>query len=263
MRTRTDIPDADFREDQAMRYARQLVLDGVGPDGQRILLQSSVLVVGAGGLGSPAAMYLAAAGVGRIGIVDGDSVELSNLQRQILHGTSDLSRHKTVSAAETLRDLNPDVQVDTFDVRADRSNIDEMIDSFDLVIDAVDNFPSKYLISDACVAARKPYVHAGVIGFQGQLFTWIPGSACLRCLAPPPSGELSVPIGVTSGIIGAAAGTLGTLQAVEAIKLILGIGAPLVNRLLVFDALELRFRELQIFPDPHCPACGCRSTGNY
>jgi adenylyltransferase/sulfurtransferase len=248
-------------DEQRKRYNRQLVLDGVGEGGQDKISGSSVLVIGTGGLGSPALWYLAAAGVGTLGVADGDVVDLSNLQRQIIHSTLDVGRPKVDSAAEKLNRLNPDVRLIRHPLMAVPENIARVIDGYDFIVEATDNFEAKFLINDACVLAGKPFSHAGVLRMSGQTMTVLPGrSACLRCLfdQPPPPG--SVPGAAQVGILGAVAGTLGTLQATEALKYILGTGALLQNRMLKLDAQQMRFTTLSVRPNPACKVCGTAPT---
>ncbi|MGD9010614.1 MAG: HesA/MoeB/ThiF family protein [Desulfobacteraceae bacterium] len=242
---------------QRERYSRQLVLDAVGEDGQQKISDASVLVIGTGGLGSPVLLYLAAAGVGTLGVADGDVVDHSNLQRQIIHSTSDVGRPKVDSAAEKLSRLNPDVRLIKHPLMAAPENITQMIDGYDFVVEATDNFETKFLINDACVLAGKPFSHAGVLRMSGQTITVLPGrSACLRCLfdQPPPPG--SVPGAAQVGILGAVAGTLGTVQATEALKYILGAGVLLQNRLMKLDAQQMRFTTLNIKRNSACKVCG-------
>ncbi len=250
----------DFTEEQVERYSRNILLDDVGGTGQRKLLDSSVLIIGAGGLGSPAALYLAAAGVGTIGIVDDDHVELSNLQRQVIHFTSDISRPKAESAAEKMRLLNPGVTVIPVMERLMAGNIVSVIKDYDFIIDGTDNFPSKFLINDACVLGGKPFSHGGILRFYGQTLTYVPGSACYRCLFQtlPPRG--TVPSCGEAGILGVVAGILGMIQASEALRYILGIGELLTNRLLYMDQLTVEFRKLNTKPNPNCPVCGENRT---
>lgn len=243
------------------RYARQIAIPGVGDEGQARLLGARVLIVGAGGLGSPAALYLAAAGVGRIGIVDHDTVELSNLQRQVLHTSDRVGSLKTQSARQTLRALNPSVQVDTYDVSLNVSNAEEIVDGYDLVIDGTDNFQARYLLNDVCVKLHRPYVYASIFRFEGQLSVFWPSepgkdrSPCYRCLYPSPPPRELAPSCAEAGVLGVLPGVMGTLQAVEAIKLILGIGTTLVGRLLCYDALTGTFREFRTTADPGCAYC--------
>jgi adenylyltransferase/sulfurtransferase len=244
-------------EPEILRYSRQIILPEVGGRGQERLRRARVLVVGAGGLGSPAALYLAAAGVGTLGLCDDDRVDLTNLQRQVIHATGDLGRPKTASAAERLRALNPEIQVMEHPVRLRASNAPAVLGNYDAVVDGSDTFASKFLVNDACAAAGLPHVFAGILGFEGQLLTVIPGRGpCYRCFfreAPPPG---SVPTCAQAGILGPVAGILGSLQALEMLKLVLGIGQPAAGRLILFDGLGLAWREVEVARDPRCPACG-------
>ncbi len=247
----------DFTEEQIERYSRHIILPQVGGGGQQKMLQGKVLIVGAGGLGSPAALYLAAGGIGTIGIADGDVVDLSNLQRQVIHSTPDVGRPKVHSAAAKMRALNPDVKVVTYHERLTSENALAIMSGYDFVIDGTDNFAAKFLIADACHFAGKPYSHAGILQFGGQLMTVVPGqSACYRCIfnAPPPPG--TVPSCSQAGVLGVLAGVIGTLQATEAIKFLLGKGDLLTNSLLIYDALEMTFRKLKLSRNPNCPICG-------
>ena len=234
------------------RYARHLALPEIGETGQAKLKQSRVLIIGAGGLGSPAAYYLAAAGISSLGLMDADIVELSNLQRQILHFTADLGRKKTSSAKEKLEQLNPHVQIKTYPTRLTSDNAQAILCDFDFVIDATDNFPSKIMIADACHAARKPYSHAGISRFFGQTMTVLPGrTACYRCVFDAPPKDPKVP----QGPLGAVPGVIGSIQATEAIKYLLKLGNLLTNRLLTFDALKMKFREVPLKRNPLCRLC--------
>lgn len=247
----------DFTEEQIERYSRHIILPQVGGVGQQKMLQGKVLIVGAGGLGSPAALYLAAGGIGTIGIADGDVVDLSNLQRQVIHSTPDVGKPKVFSAAAKMRALNPDVDVRTYHERITSENVLAIISDYDFVIDGTDNFAAKFLIADACYFAGKPYSHAGILQFGGQLMTVVPGqSACYRCIfnVPPPPG--AVPSCSQAGVLGVLAGVIGTLQATEAIKFLLGKGDLLTNSLLIYDALEMTFRKLKLSRNPNCPICG-------
>jgi adenylyltransferase/sulfurtransferase len=247
--------------DELVRYARHLMLPDVGREGQERLKAASVLLVGAGGLGSPAALYLAAAGVGTIGLVDFDRVDLTNLQRQILHGTSGLGRLKVDSAVERLGDVNPNVRVNAVADRISASNAESILHGYDVVVDGTDNFPTRYLVNDVCVWLGKPLVYGSIFRFEGQVSLFhAAGGPCYRCLyAEPPPPEL-VPSCAEGGVLGVLPGVVGTLQALEAIKWILGVGDSLLGRLLVFDALRVRFRELRLRKDPDCPVCGLHPT---
>ncbi|MBN2507560.1 MAG: molybdopterin-synthase adenylyltransferase MoeB [Verrucomicrobia bacterium] len=246
--------------DQLRRYARHLTLRDVGVEGQTRICSARVLCVGAGGLGSPAAMYLAAAGVGRLGIVDGDAVDVSNLQRQILHGTPDLGRSKADSAKAMLQRLNPQVEVVSHAVRLTRANAPDLIQPYDIVVDGTDNFPARYLVNEACVLLGKPCVYGAVSGWEGQASVLAPhlGGPCYRCLYPEPPPPETVPAGGEPGVLGALPGILGCIQATETLKLILGRGTPLIGRLLLVNALDMRFREVNIRRDPQCPVCGAQ-----
>jgi sulfur-carrier protein adenylyltransferase/sulfurtransferase len=247
-------------DEQRKRYSRHLLVPEVGEVGQLKLLDAKVLLLGAGGLGAPAALYLAAAGVGTIGIIDADTVEASNLQRQIIHSTSRLGRPKVDSARETITGLNPDVKVVTYNDWLGRSNVADIIADYDLIVDGTDNFPTRYLVNDAAVIAGKPVVHGSVFRFEGQVTVFKPyDGPCYRCLFPePPPPELA-PSCAEAGVLGVLPGTIGMLQATEAIKLILGIGEPLIGRLLTYDALSETFDELRLRRDPNCPACGANA----
>lgn len=240
---------------QLERYRRNIILSGVGAGGQEKLLKSGVLVVGAGGLGSPVAYYLAAAGVGRIGLVDGDRVDVSNLQRQILHRTDDIGRPKVQSGADKLRELNPDIEIVTVDERITGANAAEIIQSYDMVIDCTDNFTVRYLLNETCIIQSKPMVFGGVLSYSGQLMTIIPGKGpCLRCVyREDPSSN--VPNCADEGVLGAVPGVIGTLQASETVMYILGLGKLLVGRLLTYDALTATFYEINLERDPDCPSC--------
>jgi adenylyltransferase/sulfurtransferase len=248
------------REELA-RYGRHLVMPEVGPEGQRRLKAASVLCVGVGGLGSPAALYLAAAGVGRLGLVDHDVVEASNLQRQMLHATTDVGRAKVESARAKLAALNPGVTVETHPVRLSAANALELVARYDLVVDGTDNFAARYLVNDACVLARRPNVHGSVFRFEGQVSVFAAaGGPCYRCLHPEPPAPGLVPGCAEEGVLGVLPGLVGTIQATEAIKLVLGVGQPLVGRVLVVDALAMRTSELRLARDPACPVCGDRPS---
>jgi len=245
-----------MRKRQIKKYERQIILPIIGCEGQEKILKAKVLIVGLGGIGSPCALYLAAAGVGTIGIVDADNVELSNLQRQIIHFSPDVGKPKVISAKEKIEKINPDVKVITHAVRARAGNIAQIIKDYDFIIDGTDNFASKFLINDACVFAAKPFSHGGVLRFSGQTMTYTPGNACYRCIFAGPPPRDAVPSCSQAGILGAVAGMLGTIQATEALKCLIGKGELLVNRLLIFDALNMKFRETAVKRNPHCPLCG-------
>jgi molybdopterin/thiamine biosynthesis adenylyltransferase len=246
----------DFTEDQINRYSRHILLQDVGVEGQEKISKGRVLVVGAGGLGAPVAFYLAAAGVGTIGVIDGDVVDLSNLQRQIIHFTEDVGKPKVISAKEKISRLNPDVQVVTYQALLTAANAPEIIRDYDFVVDGTDNFPVKFLINDACVMLGKPFSHGGILRFDGQTLTYAPGAACYRCLfhAPPPPN--AVPTCSQAGVLGAIAGMLGTIQAAEALKYLTGVGELLTNRLLSFNAKTMSFRTIKTKRSDKCPVCG-------
>lgn len=251
----------NLREDQIERYSRQIILPNVGGKGQERLLDAKVLIIGAGGLGSPAALYLASAGIGKIGIVDSDAVELNNLQRQILHASRDVGRSKVESAKTTLNAINQDVEVVPYKFRLTSENIMDVIKKYDIIVDGSDNFPTRYLVNDACVLSGKPLSHGGIFRFDGQAITILPGeNACYRCLFPEPPPPGLVPSCQEAGILGAVAGIIGTIQANEVLKYILGIGNLLTGRLLVFNALDSSFRQVKVPKDPKCPVCGERPT---
>jgi adenylyltransferase/sulfurtransferase len=254
------MPSTDsLSPDELQRYHRHLILPGVGEEGQRRLKAARVLLVGAGGLGSPAALYLTAAGVGRIGVVDADEVELSNLQRQVLHGTRDVGRAKVTSARERLRELNPHVAVATYHTRLTSANAMELLRDYDVVVDGSDNFPTRYLISDACVLLGIPNVYGSVTRFQGQASVFgVEAGPCYRCLFPEPPPPGLVSDCAEGGVFGVLPGMVGVIQATETIKLIIGAGEPLVGRLLLVDALRMQFRTIELERNPNCPACGTR-----
>ncbi len=253
---------ARLSEDQIERYSRHILLPEVGGGGQKRLLESSALCIGAGGLGSPVILYLAAAGVGRIGVIDGDVVDVTNLQRQIAHATADLGRPKVLSAKETAEAINPDVRVETYHERLTKDNAADLIARYDAVIDGSDNFPCRFLVNDACFFARKPLISGAVLRFEGQVSTFLSGpeAPCYRCLfsEPPPPGL--VPSCQEAGILGAIVGTIGTIQATEFLKLVLGVGRLLTGRLVIYNALTLEFREIKLRKDPKCPLCGAHPT---
>jgi molybdopterin/thiamine biosynthesis adenylyltransferase len=247
----------NLTEEQIERYSRHIILSEVGGEGQEKLLNGKVLLVGAGGLGCPAGLYLAAAGVGTIGVIDGDVVDLSNLQRQIAHTTADLDKPKVESAAEAMREINPDVNVQTYQTRMMADNALDLIADYDFVIDGADNFPTKFLVADACHLAGKAYSHAGILRFDGQTITVVPGeSACYRCVFVKPPPANSVPSCSQAGVLGVLAGVVGTIQATEAIKYLLGSGDLLTNRLLTYTALNMKFREINVKKQDTCPLCG-------
>ncbi|MCL5024804.1 MAG: molybdopterin-synthase adenylyltransferase MoeB [Nitrospirae bacterium] len=251
----------DFTEDQLQRYSRHIILPEVGGKGQRKILNARVLIIGAGGLGCPVGYYLAAAGVGVIGMVDNDSVELSNLQRQIAHNTNRLGVAKVDSAKATFEALNPDAHVVGIKERMTKDNIMEFMKDYDIVVDGSDNFPTRYLVNDACVLLRKPLVSGAILRFEGQVTTIVPGEGhCYRCLFEemPPAGL--VPSCQEAGVIGAITGVVGSLQAMEIFKLILGKGDVLKNTLLIYDALKTTFRRVKVPKNPECPVCGDRPT---
>jgi molybdopterin/thiamine biosynthesis adenylyltransferase/rhodanese-related sulfurtransferase len=243
--------------EQRDRYSRHTLLPEVGVDGQLKMLNAKVLLVGAGGLGAPTALYLAAAGIGTLGLVDDDVVDASNLQRQVIHNTERIGEPKTSSARATIEALNPDVNVVEHRLRLDASNIVEILSEYDVIVDGADNFPTRYLLNDASVRLRKPVVSASILSFDGQISTFVPFEGpCYRCLYPtPPPAELA-PSCSANGVLGVMAGTMGLLQANEVLKLVLGIGEPLIGRLLLFEALSTRFTELKVRRDPECPICG-------
>ncbi|MCD8159161.1 MAG: molybdopterin-synthase adenylyltransferase MoeB [Clostridiales bacterium] len=251
-----------FTGEQLERYSRHIILKEVGAKGQRKLLNSKVIIIGAGGLGSPAAMYLAAAGVGTIGIADADEVDLSNLQRQIIHTTANVGKAKVISTKETMEAINPDVKVITYRTFVSSQNILDLIKDYDFVIDGTDNFPAKFLINDACVMAEKPFSHAGIIRFQGQLMTYVPGRGpCYRCVFKNPPPADAVPTCRQAGVVGAMGGVIGSLQAMEAIKYLLRKGELLTGYLLTYNALTMEFRKIKL-PEKvkDCPICGDNPT---
>ncbi len=247
--------------EEVARYSRHLIMPEVGMDGQLKLKAASVLCIGAGGLGSPVAMYLAAAGVGRIGIVDFDVVDYSNLQRQIIHGTPDVGRPKLDSARDSLAAINPEVRVDTHNVALSSSNALDLFREYDIIVDGTDNFPTRYLVNDACVLLGKPNCYGSIFRFEGQASVFgAPGGPCYRCLYPEPPPPGLVPSCAEGGVLGILPGVVGTIQATEAVKLIMGVGEPLIGRFLIYDALRMRFRELKLRKDPDCPVCGEHRT---
>lgn len=251
-----------FSNEQLERYARHIILKEIGVKGQKKLLAGKVLIIGAGGLGAPAAMYLAAAGVGTIGIVDADEVDLSNLQRQIIHLTADVGKPKVISAKETMEAMNPDVKVIAMQEFVSSENILDLIKDYDFIIDGTDNFPAKFLINDACVMAKKPFSHAGIIRFKGQLMTYVPGQGpCYRCVFRDPPPKNAVPTCKEAGVVGAMGGVIGSLQAMEAIKYLTGVGELLTGRLMTFDAIKMEFRTITLPSHvANCPVCGEHPT---
>jgi sulfur-carrier protein adenylyltransferase/sulfurtransferase len=248
--------------EELQRYSRHLIMPEVTSDGQSRLKAARVLCIGAGGLGSPTALYLAAAGVGTIGIVDFDDVDLSNLQRQILHGTKDVGRGKLESARDRLHDINPQIEIELHKCRFSSENAPQLVSRYDVIVDGSDNFPTRYLSNDVSVFAHKPNVYGSVFRFEGQTTVFAPhlGGPCYRCLFPEPPPPESVPNCAQAGVLGVLPGIIGMLQAIETLKLILGIGEPLIGRLLHFDALKVKFRELNLRRDPQCPVCGENPT---
>jgi len=254
-------PPVALSKDEVLRYSRHLIMPEVGMEGQLKLKNAKILLVGTGGLGAPLGLYLAAAGVGRIGLVDFDVVNFTNLQRQVIHGTKDVGRKKLDSAADRMADINPFVQIDKHEVALSSDNALEILEPYDIVIDGTDNFPTRYLVNDACVILKKPNVYGSIFRFEGQstIFSY-PGGPCYRCLYPEPPPPGLVPSCAEGGVLGILPGTIGLIQATEAVKLILGIGEPLVGRLLLYDALAMRFRELRLRRNPDCPVCGDHPT---
>ncbi|MEC8952249.1 MAG: molybdopterin-synthase adenylyltransferase MoeB [Acidobacteriota bacterium] len=251
----------ELSNEEVQRYSRHLIMPEVGMDGQRKLKSARVLCIGAGGLGSPAAMYLAAAGVGQLGIVDFDVVDYSNLQRQILHGTPDVGRSKLQSAKDRLRAINPGVHVETYETALSSENALQLLEPYDVVVDGTDNFPTRYLVNDACVLLGKPNAYGSIFRFEGQASVFaLKGGPCYRCLYPEPPPPGLVPSCAEGGVLGVLPGIIGTIQATEAIKILIGVGEPLVGRFLIFDALRMRFRELKLRRDVDCPVCGDQPT---
>jgi len=246
--------------EQVRRYSRHIIMPQIGPRGQRKLLQSRVLVVGAGGLGSPSALYLALAGVGTLGIVDFDVVDLSNLQRQILHHTADVGRPKVESAYDTLKAYNPDVEVIPYNTPLTSENALDILKDYDVVVNGADNFPARYLVNDACYLLGKPLVDGSILMFDGQVTVYQPGKGCYRCLFPTPPPPGAVPNCAEAGVLGALTGLVGSIQAIETVKLLLGIGQTLTSRLLLIDALTMEFRTVRLRRDPKCPLCGDNPT---
>lgn len=268
MALKTDIPAsaaaqpaAELSKQEVLRYSRHLIMPEVAMEGQLKLKQAKVLCVGTGGLGAPLGLYLAAAGVGRIGLIDFDAVDFTNLQRQVLFGTGDVGKPKIAAAAARLRDLNPEIQIDTFETHLTSENALEIFKDYDLIVDGTDNFPTRYLVNDACVLLGKPNVYGSIFRFEGQITIFgFPGGPCYRCLYPEPPPPGLVPSCAEGGVLGVLPGIVGTIQAAETLKLILGKGEPLIGRLLLFDALGMRFRELKLRKNPECPVCGSHRT---
>ncbi len=251
----------ELTNEEILRYSRHLIMPEVGVDGQLKLKNASVLLVGAGGLGAPLGLYLAAAGIGRIGLVDFDVVDHTNLHRQVIHGTKDVGRKKLDSAADRMRDINPNVELELHDVALTSENALDLLTGYDLIIDGTDNFPTRYLVNDACVLLKKPNVYGSIFRFEGQATVFAyPGGPCYRCSYPEPPPPGLVPSCAEGGVLGILPGIIGLIQATEAVKLILGIGEPLVGRLLRYDALEMRFREYKVRRDRDCPVCGDHPT---
>ena len=261
MSTTTMIPAAQLSKDEILRYSRHLIMPEVGMEGQLKLKQAKVLCIGAGGLGSPLALYLGAAGVGKLGLVDFDVVDFTNLQRQVIHGTSDVGRAKLDSARDTLVEINPNVEIETYETRLSSDNALDIFREYDIVADGTDNFPTRYLVNDACVLLGKPNVYASIFRFEGQAsIFYAEQGPCYRCLYPGPPPPGLVPSCAEGGVLGVLPGIMGCIQAMETIKLILGRGEPLIGRLLLFDALSMKFRELKLRKNPDCPICGTHRT---
>jgi sulfur-carrier protein adenylyltransferase/sulfurtransferase len=256
-----DKPAARLSKEEVLRYSRHLIMPEVGMEGQLKLKQAKVLCIGTGGLGAPLGLYLTAAGVGRIGLVDFDVVDSTNLQRQVLFGTTDVGKPKIQAAANRLRDLNPDIQIDTFETHLTSENALEIMKGYDIIVDGTDNFPTRYLVNDACVILGKPNVYGSIFRFEGQITVFgYPGGPCYRCLYPEPPPPGLVPSCAEGGVLGVLPGIVGTIQAAETLKLIIGKGDPLVGRLMLFDALAMKFRELKLRKNPECPVCGAHPT---
>jgi molybdopterin/thiamine biosynthesis adenylyltransferase len=262
MTSNGSVPLPAFDEDQVLRYSRHIILPSIGGAGQRKLLDAKVLCVGAGGLGSPIAMYLAAAGVGTLGILDFDRVDKTNLQRQIVHGDADVGRPKVDSAVDRLRGINPTIDVIPHDTMLTSDNAFDIMGAYDIVVDGTDNFPVRYLVNDACQMLEKPLVYGSIYQFEGQASVFLPGpeTPCYRCLFPQPPPPGAVPSCSEAGVFGVLPGVVGSIQAVETIKLITGVGDPLVGRLLLFDALDMEFTTVRLRWDPECPVCGKHPT---
>jgi sulfur-carrier protein adenylyltransferase/sulfurtransferase len=254
-------PQPSLSKEEILRYSRHLIMPEVGMDGQLKLKAAKVLCIGTGGLGAPLGLYLAAAGVGRIGLVDFDVVDSTNLQRQVLFGTKDVGRPKIAAAADRLRDLNPDIRIDTFEAQLSSDNALDIMNGYDIVVDGTDNFPTRYLVNDACVLLGKPNVYGSIFRFEGQISIFgSPDGPCYRCLYPEPPPPGLVPSCAEGGVLGVLPGIVGTIQAAETLKLIIGKGDPLIGRLMLFDALAMKFRELKLRKNPDCPVCGTHPT---
>jgi len=254
-------PSPTLSKEEVLRYSRHLIMPEVGMDGQLKLKQARVLCIGTGGLGAPLGLYLAAAGVGQIGIVDFDVVDFTNLQRQVLFGTSDVGRPKISAAADRLRNLNPEIRIDAIETRLSSENALELFRDYDIIVDGTDNFPTRYLVNDACVLLGKPNVYGSIFRFEGQITVFgYPDGPCYRCLYPEPPPPGLVPSCAEGGVLGVLPGIVGTIQAAETLKLIIGKGEPLIGRLLLFDALGMKFRELKLRKNPDCPVCGTHRT---
>ena len=252
---------AALSKDEILRYSRHLIMPEVGMEGQLKLKQAKVLCIGTGGLGAPLGLYLAAAGVGRLGLVDFDSVDFTNLQRQVLFGTTDVGRPKIEAAADHLRNLNPEIRIDTFETRLTGENALDLFRDYDIIVDGTDNFPTRYLVNDACVLLGKPNVYGSIFRFEGQITIFgAPGGPCYRCLYPEPPPPGLVPSCAEGGVLGVLPGIVGSIQAAETLKFIIGRGDPLIGRLLLFDALGMKFRELKLRKNPECPVCGSHPT---
>src|SRR5690348_4939736 len=261
MSTVTTTPTAQLSRDEILRYSRHLIMPEVAMEGQIKLKQAKVLCIGAGGLGAPLALYLAAAGVGKLGMVDFDVVDYTNLQRQVIHDTDDVGRPKLESARDTISDINPHVEVVPYETRLTSENALDIFRDYDIVVDGTDNFPTRYLVNDACVLLGKPNVYGSIFRFEGQATVFAyEGGPCYRCLYPEPPPPGLVPSCAEGGVLGILPGTIGLIQATETVKLILGIGEPLVGRLLLYDALGMKFRELKLRKNPECPMCGEHRT---
>jgi len=248
---------AELSHDEIKRYARHVIMPEVGIEGQKKLKAASVLLIGTGGLGSPTALYLAAAGIGRIGLVDYDVVDQSNLQRQVIHGIETVGDLKVESAAKRMRDLNPDIEIDLYNVPLTSDNALELFEPYDVIVDGTDNFPTRYLVNDACVKLGKPNVYGSIFRFEGQLSVFYAEEGpCYRCMFPEPPPPGLVPNCAEGGVLGILPGTIGTMQATETIKLILGIGKPMIGRMMLYDALDMEFNTIKIRKDPNCPVCG-------